>query len=312
VRLLYDGRNGAIGPYQTLPDSYYAFTFSGVNPDDANVNGRQISVLATPGGVEQQGEPASRIVGMVPFGDARLDPSKATGDPSYLPFYAFNAAADHVVNNTVKLENPLTSGNSDVAYQLANPNLSSVRLVAGDGDADGPSSPNADGFMDWAVGVQRSTGQGVAYTTTARSRQADQVASALPVTCTSGQVPPDCKADTDTTKQATLSRTLLAMPTYALNGFQIDAQQGVGWAVGDKGAIVRLGGEGTVGSSGSAPPEPPLGSPSRATPPATQPYDGFRQNAEGAGAAGPVPSFTTLPPCRLARHTPPRPDRRLE
>src|SRR5205807_3117690 len=78
---------------------------------------------------------------------------------------------------------PATPPTRGLTEELVNPDLSSVRLVAGDGDLDRQrldvltsysdqffqrEAPHqADGVMDWAVGEWRANGQSVAYSTTA-------------------------------------------------------------------------------------------------------------------------------------------------
>ncbi|MGH2955736.1 MAG: hypothetical protein ACRDL6_01915, partial [Solirubrobacterales bacterium] len=300
VRLLYDGSSGVIGPVQTLPDSYPALTFAGENQ-------QWLSVVASPGGPEQPGEPASRIVGVRSLGDERLKTEKLT-DPNQAPgellAWGLATAVASPQGIALGIASGRAHGNTDVPYELVNPNLSTVRLTAGDGDLDfGPegfirrnnllgAGEGPDGLMDWGVGVLRSTGQGIAYTTAARAWGLDPP---VPVKCPDAATSTECQPDAEAAQEQARSRALLGLDTYALNGFQLIGDSGVGWAVGDKGAVARLGGEGTVGTATPPPPPPALGSPSRATPGASQPYDDFRGGARGSGPAGPVPALAERP-----------------
>jgi hypothetical protein len=286
VRLLYDDVAGAVGKYETLPDSYYGLTFAGTNH-------AALSVLATPGGPDHDHESASRILGPRTFADARLNTSNP--DPNKVPFWAFNSATGHAGSISYAPGVLPPQGNSDVPYELAHPVLSSARLTAGDGDVDGATTSAADGQMDWAVGELRSGGQAIAYSTAARGREVGDLGQPLPLRCPSADISTECDPDPTATQDYARSRTLLKLPTYALNGFQLIGSSGVGWAVGDKGAIVRLGGQGTVGSVGEPPPPPPIGSSKRVSAPPSEGYDAAREAARGSGPAGPVPALGARP-----------------
>jgi hypothetical protein len=236
---------------QSLPDSFYALTFSNA----AGAFGA-VSLLATPGAAADQyagHEPTSRIV-----------ESRSTG----LVGVGLGPVLD----------------SSSGADGLARPDLSSVRLAAGDGDelghqdnvqerhlpflsGTGRGRFQSDGLMDWAVGEVGATRQGVAYTTSALSYGLD---APQPMDCPSNAVlvgaagSPDkyagCtpKSPGDLTGQ-TNSNQLFSLSSYALNGFTMVGKTGAGWAVGDRGALVALGNAG--GSGSTVPPEssPKLG-----------------------------------------------------
>ena len=306
ARLLFDGKNGAVGQNQTLPESYFAATSSPVG----------ISVLATPGGPERKGEPASRIVGPVSLDDNRPEPPDPSsgdvpkqGDVLDAAAYGGRAAADtgfSVTYGVIGFGNA-PSGNTDVPAEAANPRLSSLRLVAGDGDQDhGPGNlyektsglnpDDADGLMDWAVGVIGSSGQGVAATSAARAQGLDP---SPPLACPGGvqEISTECEPDPAVTEEGERSRSVFKLPTYALNGFQLIGSSGVGWAVGDKGAVTRLGGEGALGSVTPPPPPPRLGQAKPTEAASSEPYDGFRKAEEGP--APPVPALAGRPQQQL-------------
>jgi hypothetical protein len=241
---------------QSLPDSFYAVVFN-------RGGGSGVSMVATPGGPEHADEPASAITG---------SSTLLQGAPS----------------------------------EMTRPDLSSTRLTAGDGDFQGhqasiqkrhlpvltSGNPNVgnspDGLMDWAVGEDRSSGQGVAYTTTAFTAEQSLVPAGVdvpePLDCPPNEtvdpiglvtgVSPDCKPSTDV-QGKTQSNHLFALSSWALNGFTMVGQTGLGWAVGDRGALDALG---NVGAASTAPPESPpkLGAAQSAKLSNRAPYDSFR------------------------------------
>jgi hypothetical protein len=203
--------------------------------------------------------------------------------------------------------------------------LDGVRLVAADGDFAGPGAnysaltgslvafvaDRPDGLPDWAVGSLRSRCeaparghcQGAAYTTL---RQTQLTPS--PLTCAGASlggcaVRKEVTGGTYSDELTAGSRTsseLMSFPSYSLNS--ITAQPGqegkVGWAVGDRGAILRLGGNGTVGSP-SDPPPPPLSQEGPRALPDRSGYDSFEPSPV-ASEPGVVPPLAAQPLDRLA------------
>src|SRR5439155_2554818 len=94
------------------------------------------------------------------------------------------------------------------------------------------------------------------------------------------------------------SSELMSVPSYGLNSITATAGGVVYWAVGDKGAILRLGGHGTVGSP-SDPPAPQLGASEPAALPDRGAYEPFEPPAQSA-EAGAVPAFAAQPLDRIA------------
>jgi hypothetical protein len=269
---------------ESLPDSFYALTFSGINSSDL------VSILVTAGGPESSSEPRSRVV-------AKLLPSS----PAMGPAHAFGLG--------LLFDTSSNGADGDALH----PQLDSVRLSAGDGDLQGhrdnlsqrhpPSigaiNPGPDGYMDWAVGEVRASGQAAAYTTTALTYGAD-VPVAEPLDCpsnaniagqTSGGLSTDCKPNADVQGKSQ-SGYLFALPSYALNGFTMVGKTGLGWAVGDRGALVALG---NVGASSTAPPEntPKLGGARSTSLSNQQAYDPFRPLP--SSEPGTVPALGSQP-----------------
>ena len=201
-----------------LPDSYYALSVQPVYNGFNNVDDPRAIALRTPGGPSARyspREPASRLEGSAP----------STG------------------------QGPLDLGTAST---------SSLRLVSADGDSRGYSKTGAaatvgpDGVPDWAVGVLRSSGQGLAFNTTFGANRRDD-GMAKPDQCTDesdqlvpGAGQPYCSPEAYQRKNA--SQALYAVPSYALNAYRVAGEdavagdEGVGWAVGDHGAILTRGG----------------------------------------------------------------------
>ena len=214
------------------PDSYYGLAFATPN---ASGTSSGASYAAAPGGPYHRGEPASEVV-----------PSQQAVTPQYRA--------------------PLPR---------------SVRLVALDGDFQGHQGHLAadwkqtDALADWAVGGMRAPGarpsfygaRAVAYTTTTHgyvlSGSFPTPDGPNPLRCPEGAdsnaifglnpFPPDqnaatkCEPDPDAAKQMK-SDHLYALSSYFLNSFGFAGDSGIAWAAGDRGALVRLGGEGTSSS----------------------------------------------------------------
>jgi hypothetical protein len=319
VGLLYD-QGGGISDAQTLPNSYYAVTFSS---PDTNC-GECISVLASPGGPEAPGEPASRLVGPVLIYNTAgsstngidLSPSSLRG-PGIGLGGGQTALCALAVVEAAALPNPgdVSQSCTDLATNAASPDLSSVRLVSGDGDQGGtPAGARApltgstgapDGLMDWAVGELLSSennglpGEGVAYTTTVAQNATS--ADLNPTTCnlndsSSIVSSPTCVVNSQAAQQesaAVKSAALLGLTSYALNSFQL-LPSGTGWAVGDLGAIDELGGSGSDASAVSSEPKvPPLGSHAVASLPDRSAYDPYA--VQLTATPGQVPPLDAQP-----------------
>ncbi|MDX6651641.1 MAG: hypothetical protein QOJ38_422 [Solirubrobacterales bacterium] len=304
---------------QTMPDSFYDFV--------SGRGGTTLSAIATPGarasappGAGAATDPSSRITtngfnGVLPENDG---PVQSTNQQNMV----FTLTGTAIKAGTGGFQLASTGeGDStgDLANEGLNPSFSGVRLVSGDGDAAGTppvnptqnGSPTAgpDGVMDWAVGeltAGSNTGEGVAYTTT---RRAPLTPNPLDCPGTSpGGFPVDrsdptsavkCKPVQDPTQatKQTASQSLFSTGGYALNSFTMLGSTGVGWAVGDKGAIARLGGTGGVASTSSEPSAPALRASSAARLPERGPYDAVRPLP--AQEAKAVPSLLSRPRERL-------------
>jgi hypothetical protein len=255
---------------QSLPDSYYALVLS---PEPNPGNSGAVSVVATPGAPSTDDpnavEPASRIV------SAAL-PSRPGDRKLSLPG---DSALTDVPDLALGSRGSVYFGDQSGALsgEVHNPHLSSMRLHAADGDALtyearhenflewnlGETGP--DGIADWAVGVLRSSGQGVAYTTIPGNQPAPN-----PIDCraslnnTAGLingggydpgVGPQCRPrEAGEIAADPQSRRLIGLPVYALNAFQFVADSSTAWAVGDRGAITRLGSSSLDGASEPDPP----------------------------------------------------------
>jgi hypothetical protein len=182
----------------------------------------------------------------------------------------------------------LTPSQTDAA---ASTTVSSLRLIAGDGYAPG-------NLIAWAVGELKTTGQGAAYTTTAPSTTTRALANVRDG-CSWLSTDTKCGVgDQSKTPQAIPSQSVYKLPSYALNGFTMAGDSGVGWAVGDRGAIVRQGGEGTLGSVEPDPPAPRVGQADPANFTNGGPYGPFRPLASPPGR-GIVPPIESRPLERL-------------
>ena len=185
----------------------------------------------------------------------------------------------------------LVSADGDSTQQCTDPQVHSPFTNGGDRNPCGKAQL-PDGIPDWAVGVLRSSGQGIAYTTTAVT---ERLAAAGPFpspyngslfsgtyvdSCTGTDTVQSLHQDPrddpvnghghafDTSSQdvcsqagyqkLAASRALFRLPAYALNAYRAVGDTGVGWAVGDHGAILRLGpgptvaGQAVSGGGGSA------------------------------------------------------------
>jgi hypothetical protein len=277
--------------HQTLPDSFYSFiiTFS------SYVGGNVMSLVAAPGGQPSASgapEMASRVVGNVAPLPSQAPSSDLTVDATVAP--ALTPVA------------PSGDATGDVFRELQPPNFADVRLVSGDGDlthAPDPvqyakkSAAGPDGLIDWAVGEQASSHQGIAYSTAVRNDSS----LPTPLQCPPAGADTTCQVSKDPAYTANQAKTqsLFGLSSYSLNSFQMLGNTGVGWGVGDRGGIVRLGGAGSNASLGSEPP-PPLLPPSSPSPAESgSAYDAFRPLAP-TGVPGTVPALLSQPVRQLA------------
>jgi hypothetical protein len=282
---LWPGTTGDRVP-QDVPDSFYALS--------VRDNGGT-SAIATPGGPEKVVEPASRIIRNGNTAQANLV-GNLVGDALFCP----------VGEVSLVTAGFGTGGCSEVLDAAAHPSLSDIRFVAADGDLNGPQTSSAsldfdsanggvyrrgpDGMIDWAVGEHRRTGQGIAMTTTLA---VNVLHAPSPLNCPTPKVDPTCKpASPDEIQKRPKSIALFQLPSYGLNSIAPVGNTGTDWAVGDKGAIVHLGGS---GDTGALVPEPNPPRPASAKPaqlPASSSYDGFRQGGQSADSHQP-PSFNS-------------------
>ncbi|MDX6651685.1 MAG: hypothetical protein QOJ38_466, partial [Solirubrobacterales bacterium] len=265
---------------ESVSDSFYSLAAS---------PGPIVSILGAQGGPERPVEPASRIMGPIV-------PTKGSGPGAEIVICGAALA--------IPIVPALSFECTDLPSAATKPDLSDMRLVAGDGDTTRPPTSaeslsgtavfdktnegthippptGPDGFMDWAVGVRRASGQGVAYTSTINPN-ADYVPS--PLNCASAFPDQGCQAGSaDDVQRRLRSQARFLLPSYGLNGFALVGSTGIGWAVGDKGALVRLGGSGDD-SAVLPEPKPPRVGPAK------------------RGTASPSGSFQELRPAGMTDH----------
>jgi hypothetical protein len=289
---------------QALPDSLYSVSF---------LDDNEPAAVATSGGPRpadpaSELEPSSRLINL---GGASL------AGPAGL-------VLDDAHDNA--------PGTSELVSQWQE--VSSARLVAGDGDVashapnlsqkvfDAPPS-GPDARMDWAVGELKR--RAVAYTTATNAYGLD---APYPLNCPSDtelvpsapNVSAQCQVDADATGQLG-SNHLTYLPSYPLNAMTALGSTGTSWAVGDRGALLKLGGDGAAGTgsagSGAA---PKLGGGESTRLSGREAYDAFRPfRAKEAGILPPlnerpvteVPNGRLLPAGSPAPD-PPRPERVTE
>src|SRR5207248_4559012 len=129
--------------------------------------------------------------------------------------------------------------------------------------------------------------EGLAYTTTTQARGGPDGPDVLscPDSNAFPNVSPNCKPNQGAAGQLK-SGYLFYLSSYFLNGFATVGNSGISWAVGDRGAIERLGGDATTATLA---PEsaPALGSPQQSPAPDTTPYQG--QAPAPASSPGELP-----------------------
>ncbi|MDX6652349.1 MAG: hypothetical protein QOJ38_1130, partial [Solirubrobacterales bacterium] len=273
------GQPAPSGQNVTIPDSLYALTFGKFSNRGA-YDCLTRSYLFSPGGPPVRGEPGAQITNGDPCG----------GNGEFPP------------------------GGESLRYTAG-----AVRLVAGDGDSQGQQPnfldreagtphraqyPGGDNLMDWAVGSLKTTGQGAAFTTTLTSGIQGNVDAPYPIDCPGGSDLPGgattgtnlstkCQAeDSARLPNETKSGAYFTLSSYALRGFTMVGNSGVGWGVGDRGAIERLGGDSSA-SGGTLPPEvrPNVGARRQAALPDRSPYAVAEATPEGAPGAVPTLGF---------------------
>ena len=182
------------------------------------------------------------------------------------------------------------------------PEVSTVRLVAGDGETRG-GMPH---LTDWAVGSLTDTGQAVAYDSEATALV--DVRTVTVLNCGEGawgffneagspnNRPPDLQCrpyEPEGYTDQPASKHLFVLPTHPLNAFAfMDATESVGWAVGDRGALVRFGGIGTTSTAAAEEAAPKLGAASTARFAGSDVYDAFRP-LPADGETAPIPSLAS-------------------
>jgi hypothetical protein len=292
ARLIYGNQN-SVEQAQTLPDSYYSVIWTRAG------NATYLSLLASAGGPAGSVEmPSSIIGGVSPALPPESPPTavgRALGTSGGLAGSTYGVAG-------------LGSGNrnSDVPYQAATATTSDLRLVGGDGDfasppanlsqtkvegmifAFPPSGP--DTVMDWAIGAFRASGQGGAFTTTA-TPVGPHAPNAL--SCGDAGVSETCKArDPNEAVMSADSGAVIKLDSYALNAFTFaDSAGGAGWAVGDRGALLRYGGKGELSAQTREPAPPKLGASQQGPLSNRGPYEPFAPIG-GPLRAGQVPPLS--------------------
>jgi hypothetical protein len=291
LTLSYSKNGAKWAPAQSQPsgpaDSIYAVT--------ASPSGTSQSYLATPGGPQRGDEPRSEIRG-------ESAQSTAFGVPGHF--------------------------------------ASSARLVAGDGNFQGSQLAlsqrvNGRGFpgvgpMDWAAGGFKGSQKGLAYTTTTEADPGLHGVKAFPLDCPAGFLDGDRGVYSQDTLGAvptsgskctpkeqaklaeeTRSGYLFKLSSYFLNGFTFAADSGIGWGVGDRGAIERLAGN-DASSGGTLKPEsaPQLGPKRAGSAPPSEPYRSTAPKL--SDAPGVVPGLASqelqeLPEPRMTSYGSPNP-----
>ena len=291
----------AVSPYGAnvrAPDSYYAL--ARVSPYYlSGESGGSFAGIASPGGPTRDAEAA-------PGGDegpSALVEGSVRFDRRYVP-------------GTVGSPRLPTPPSQLTVREVARP-PSTARLVSADAT---PVAMNGRPLAFYealgrnpaleAVGVLRSSGQGIAWGPGESDPKRGTLGTPLPVpdpgvlvgcdlstapSFANSSVPCDPqKLEPSADRYAATARSLhlFALPSYALNAVDVlddPLENGAGWAVGDHGAILSLAGETGAQAQLREPKPPQLGAPAEGPLPDTSPYDSHRQppNAE----PGTVPPF---------------------
>jgi hypothetical protein len=249
-----------LSPTGAIPDSFYS-----VDPFPDG----QLSVIATPGGPAAQPEAPSQIL--------TTEGSSSNGADAYLSALPLRLDDLRLVAGDGDLQRsacPVANVGSAVAFEC----------VGGGGDGHG----GPDDVIDWAVGQLTSSGEAAALTTTRSG-----VLAPDPLSCPANdptQSPTSCRPSIALAEQLK-SESLLVLPGYSLNGFTTVGQAGISWAVGDRGAIFRLGG---IAGPSAEPNAPALGARTVAAAPSPPAYQPYRLSTV-AGEPGVVPPLASQP-----------------
>jgi hypothetical protein len=273
-----------------VPDSFYALM--------VRLGGTYAtaSILATPGGPTRDGEAPSILT-------RRFCPNQK--------------GTDSVFGSAVL----------DSASELTRTNLSTARLVAADGDtartvtesfsnvttpghpdtytADAFCSnvvPPGDAIPDWMAGELRATalpdlGSRALAVTTDRELLAPDT---IDTHTNDVQSNPTSYQPTDAKKLGAYARSAsFLLPSYSLNALKAVGGSGVYWAVGEHGAILELGGEGSAAPVTNEPAPPKLGTHTPAQLGDSAPYAGARPGVPAGTNAG-APALDSMPLRHLA------------
>ena len=230
------------------------------------------------------------------------------GGPAPDPSSPVSEPATVVVGATVYYDSCGGNLYALTQYTLYRPRAT-TRLVSID------SSPAVGRFE--AVGVLRSSGQGIAFGSPEESEpghihadddflwaaKAPEWAAALHGCDTTALDKPQCDPNADRFLRAQRSMRLFKLPSYALNSVQVvdkaDGASGAGWAVGDHGAILALGAQTGQSQQLLEPPAPELGERKRQELD-TGAYDPYRPSV--TAEPGTVPPLAARP---IEASTPP-------
>jgi hypothetical protein len=256
-------------------DSAYAVTYTSIapGPEQGAYAPSCLGMVTAPGAPAGSGsapaEPASEIVAPVNCGNS--GPAPLLSDNSYPQQSNLTSRWPEI--SSVRL----IAAGADL--ETHRPNVrQKVGGAAGAADNAAPNQP--DGIPDWAVGEQH--GHGAAVTTTVKAYGLDAPyplncpeGSAVPGTTAGPNVSGQCKADPAGAEQQARPAALFSLPSYPLNGFTTVGTSGVSWAVGDRGAILRLGLAADAQDQG-APNPAKVGSGERTRLSNREAYDAFR------------------------------------
>jgi hypothetical protein len=291
----YGGARDSDGKARSAIDSVYSMIVSQVDTGQAR---RSLGYLTAPGGEPGPGvkEPASRVIGPV-FADSPSTSRSAA---------ALSPANPLIVLGTASSAGAEADDTGTLTGELTNPVLADIRLVSGDGDVGRTPSQGVkrevplpagrtDGLMDWAVGEHLPTAQAVAMTTL---EMGETVPNPMDCPGGSGQISSsvanlECRPS-DAPADKMQSRRLFLLPSYRLNAYTAVGTAGDGWAVGDKGAILQLGGDDAATGGGDEPAPPKLGRAEVEDAPDTSAWDPFRPLSLTA-EPGVVPPLVTRP-----------------
>ena len=189
------------------------------------------------------------------------------------------------------------------------PKLSSIRLVSA--DETPVAAVNGVGRVE-AVGVLRSSGQGIAWGPAERAPLGAAALCGSAFAPTAADPVPQCDLSVDGLVRDQASLRLFSLPSYAVNAVDVvDKDDGSGWAVGDHGAILSLGGRTAFQRPPPKAPELPIGPREEGKLPDTAVYDRYRTPL--TTDPGTVPPFgfgerETLPAPEFVATGTPEPD----